>query len=366
MHMGDNMITTLARTDIGQAGIGLVADAQRAGDLAYSPLYVIGGQQRAPRSILDQGEQWYDYQKGVILRVDPVGGATTCLEYVSPADTCAPEEAILFKSGSVVEDKLYVCTQTEVLVYQLPGFAQLAHISLPCFNDVHHVRPTPQGTLLVAISGLDMVVEVTLGGEVVREWDTYDGKPWSRFSQSIDYRKGISTKPHKSHPNHLVLVGDEVWVTRFEQKDALCLNLSDGRSDKRIHIGIERVHDGVFHNGRLYFTTVNGYIVVANPVTLEIEETINLSAMHEPDTLLGWCRGLLVDGDLAWVGFSRIRPTKFRETVSWVRTGFKQSMPTHIACYDLARQRCIAEIGLEEFGLNAVFSIFPAAVGAGQ
>jgi len=321
----------------------------------------VGGQQRLRRSILDQNQQWYDYQKGIVLRVDTeTYQIDTCLDYVSPPETCAPDDPILFKSATISNNKLYACTQTEVMVYELPAFKQIVHLSLPIFNDVHHVLPTPEGNVLVAISGLDMVVEMDLCGNLLRQWDVYDGKPWTRFSRFIDYRMGINTKPHKSHPNHLFMVDDEIWVTRFELKDAICLN----RPARRIDIGIERVHDGCMVNGLLYFTTVNGHIVIVNPVSLQIEQVIDLTTMHDPDLLLGWCRGIMVEGTKAWVGFSRIRPTKFREAVSWVRTGFKHSLQTHIACYDLLERHCLAEIELESQSLNAVFSIFPAFAGA--
>ena len=344
-----------------------IAPIQRAGsatqwevarDLTTQPLFVWGGQQRAERSILDHDQQWYDYQRGLILHVDPgKRQATTRVEYVSPPGTCAPGGPVLFKAGTVQDNKLYTCTQTEVLVYSLPVFTQVAHISLPCFNDVHHVRPTPEGNLLVAVSGLDMVVEIDMDGEILREWDVLDGKPWTRFSEQLDYRQDICTKPHKSHPNYLFYIDDEIWATRFEQKDAICLN----RPNRRINIGIERVHDGFLHEGLLYFTAVDGKVVIVNPLTLHIEEIIDLTELHGADTILGWCRGILVQGPLAWVGFSRIRPTRFRETVGWVRQGFKYAKGTHIACYDLVERRCVAEMGLEGHGLNAVFSIFPAS-----
>ena len=60
------------------------------------------------------------------------------------------------------------------------------------------------------------------------------------------------------------------------------------------------------------------------------------------------------------MGFSRIRPTKFREAVSWVRQGLHRLMPTHIACYDLKQRKKLYEMDLEPFGLNAVFSILSA------
>jgi hypothetical protein len=336
------------------------ADTAVAWDKMARPLYVVGGQQAAPRSVLDHDQQWYDYQQGLILQVDPAGGQTTTrMVYVSPPGTHGPGQPVLFKAGTAHGDRLFVCTQTEVLVYTVPSFTQAAHISLPCFNDVHHACLSPAGHLLVAVSGLDLVVEVDLNGKALREWDVWDGKPWTRFSKQTDYRYVASTKPHKSHPNYVFCVGDEIWATRFEQKDALCLN----RPGRQIEIGIERVHDGFSHAGKLYFTTVNGRVVIANPDTLQVEEVIDLTELHDPSVLLGWCRGILVQGSLAWVGFSRIRPTRFREAVSWVRQGFKVSQATHIALYDLAAKRCLGEIELESHGLNAVFSILPADTG---
>jgi hypothetical protein len=60
------------------------------------------------------------------------------------------------------------------------------------------------------------------------------------------------------------------------------------------------------------------------------------------------------------VGFSRIRPTRWRENVGWLARGFKWVRPTHLACYDLDTRQVLAEIDLEPHGLNAVFSILPA------
>jgi hypothetical protein len=319
-------------------------------------LYVIGGQQRSPRSLLSQNQSWYDYKRGIILRVDLENGNTKiCVDYVSPSEVRSESDPVLFKSGTIWNNKLYVCTQTEVLIYLLPHFDLDGYISLTCFNDVHHVRPTPEGNLLVANSGLEMVLEITPEGEVVREWSALGEDPWTRLSKAIDYRKGISTKPHRSHPNYLFYIDDHIWVTRFEQKDAICLT----SPDRCINIGIERVHDGIVYQDRIYFTTVNGHLVIANPNTLKIEEVIDLNTMNEEGVLSGWCRSILIDGALIWVGFSRIRPTKIRENVSWIRTNFKQSRPTHIACYDLHRRCRVSEKNMELHGLNAIFGIFP-------
>jgi hypothetical protein len=319
-------------------------------------LYVVGGRQKSSRPLLADDQNWYEYQKGVILRVNVEdGSAETCVEYVSPPEACAPGDPILFKAGTIQDNRLYVCTQTEVLIYDLPHFQQIGYLSLPCFNDLHHVHPTPEGDLLVANSGLEMVLELKTDGQVLREWNVLGEDPWEKYSKEIDYRQGINLKPHRAHPNYVFNVGEEIWATRFEKKDALCLT----HTGRHLQIGIERVHDGIFHDGCIYFTTVNGCLVIADSNTLEIVEVLDLSTMQDKDTLLGWCRGLLIEEHIAWIGFTRIRPTKFREAVSWVRQGFNRALPTHIACYDLNRRCCLVEIDVECFGLNAVFSIFP-------
>jgi len=341
----------------------IAANTQSAGstqptDSLIRSLYVIGGQQRRLRPLRDGAGDWYEYQQGMILQTDLASQHTkVLLEYVSPPQSCAAENPIiLFKSCTLHQNRLYACTQTEVLIYSLPSFELVDYISLPCFNDLHHVRPGPGGSLLIANTGLDMVLELSPARDVTRIWNVLGQHPWARFSPEIDYRKGISTKPHQAHPNHIFCVDDEIWATRFQQKDAICLT----EPGRRIAIDIERPHDGVLHDGMLYFTTVDGHIVIANPRTLRIEQIIDLQAAHDDPAQLGWCRGILLDGRNAWVGFSRLRPTRFRENVSWVKNGFRPARPTHMALYDLVDLRCLAEIDVEAHGLNAIFSMLPA------
>ncbi|MGE5138180.1 MAG: hypothetical protein ACM3JD_01850, partial [Rudaea sp.] len=185
-------------------------------------LFIIGGKQRGDRSLSAGNQEWNGYEKGLIVQLDPATGkAFTRKEYGSPPPECRSSDgAVLFQAGSMQGGRLYLCTQTEVMVYSLPELFQLAHISLPCFNDLHHVRPTPEGNILVANAGLEMVLEITFQGEILRTWNVLGEDPWGRFSQSVDYR-GLSTKPHRAHPNYVFYVGDEIWATRFHQGDAI-------------------------------------------------------------------------------------------------------------------------------------------------
>ena len=317
-------------------------------------LYIVGGKQRETRSVTDNDPNWYSYQSGLVLKVDTDNDVVeTCFEYMSREGTCLPGDAVLFKSGSIAGEEIYLCTQTEVLICSLPSFDVVQHISLPLFNDVHHVQPFKDNSLIVANTGLEMVIRLSRTGDVLDLWNVLFKDPWQDFDQNLDYRMGVSTKPHQAHPNYVFTIGDDIWATRFEKKDAVCVT----DTSKSIQIDLERVHDGLVHDDKIYFTTVDGHVVIYNQSDLQHVQTIDLNAAHPANTLLGWCRGILVDEDVMWVGFSRIRPTKFRGALSWIRTGFQTSAPTHIGCYCLKTGKCLKEIDLEPYGLNAVFSI---------
>lgn len=337
--------------------------------LAQTPslsLYVAGGKLK-PNA---RGRpEWTHYEKALLVKVEAHNArCEPCVEYVSPSSACAAEHdpSILFKAASICDNEIFLCTQTEVLIHRLPDFARTHYLSLPCFNDVHHVRPTSAGTLLVAATGLDTVFEVTRAGEILRAWNVLGQDTWQRFSPTTDYRKVVSTKPHLAHPNYVFEHGEEIWATRFEQRDAICLT----HPDRRIDIGLGGPHDGMVHGEHVYFTTVNGHIVKADLASGRVVQTYDLNHMSGVRGPLGWCRGLhVVDEAHVVVGFSRLRPTKFRENLAWVKRWAKSGLgveesvavkPARLALYHLKAGRLLWEMNVEACGLNAIFSIHAA------
>lgn len=312
--------------------------------------------------MLKHAEEWHLYESAVVLEVNTESGSVQVrAEYKSPEEARATgQSSNMFKSGTIVGNKLYTCTSTEVLVFDLPAFEISNYISLPCFNDLHHVLPDGEGNLLIASTGLEMVVKTTAEGSVLQQWNVLGEGVWEKFSPEVDYRKVESTKPHRSHPNFVFQLDGQIWVTRFFQRDAICLT-SPG---KRIEIGIQAPHDGLVRGDKIHFTTVDGHIVTVDKTSLRVAEVVDLKAINGEEALLGWCRGLLpVERDKFWIGFTRVRKTKFRENLLWVRNVFRDGMiekPSHIALYDTTESKCLREINLESHGLNVVFSIFPA------
>lgn len=323
-------------------------------------LYLLGGRQKS--RLLRPVAAERRFETGIILRLDTEAGTTENLVcYRSPAEAKAHQESSnLFASGTISGNRLYACTYTEVLGFDVPSFQPTAYISLPRFNALHHVCCTKRGTLLIANTGLDMVVELDLKGTVLRQWSVLGDNPWGRFSENCDYRKIASTKPHQSHPNFVFEIENDVWVTRFRQRDAICLT----DRTKRIDIKIERPHDGSLHDELLYFTTVDGHIVVVDTKSLTTVSVIDLKQFRDYRYRgAAWCRGLLITANSSqvWVGFTRIRKTLLMQGANWIRKGFRSvEPPTHIALFDLAAERCLKVIDLEPHGINILFSILPA------
>lgn len=328
-------------------------------------VYVLGARQR--NRFLKREEEWNLYESAVLLHLDAeTGRVETCVEYKSPLEARAHDlSSNAFKSAALVDDKLFACTSTEVLIFQVPEFDRVGYISLPSFNDLHHVRPSLDGNLLVVSTGLDMIIKCTPQGVVRQEWSALDEDPWSRFSRETDYRKVETTKPHQSHPNFVFELEGQVWVTRFRQKDAVCLQ----DRTKRIEIAVQFPHDGLLFNNRIYFTTVDGRIVIANPLTLKIEKIVDLRTFGN-ENLLGWCRGVLpIDETRMWVGFTRVRKTKFMANILWARSLLREGateQPTRIALYDIAKRSCLREFNLEPHGVNLLFSILPGPGASGR
>ena len=333
-------------------------------------LYILGGEMRPNAA---RKSEWQHFKNAVVVKVDLASREAALIhEYVSPPDACPDLPSIIFKAGTLAGDRLYACTQTEILVYRLPNFTVEHYVSLPYFNDIHHVTPSGRDTLLIAVTGLDIIVEIGLDGALVNEWDVSGGDVWTRFSRDVDYRKVPSTKPRVAHPNFVFMLGEEIWTTRCDLYDAICL----ADSEKRIDLSgkgfrpVEFVHDGVLHDGKLYFTAVDGNVLIADPQTCAVTEVIDLRDFVDSDYPLGWCRGIkVIDADRVVVGFSRLRQTKLHDKVRWAKAQVRRisgdekyaeslpSLPTRISCFNLRTGEQEWELPLSDQKTDAIFSI---------
>lgn len=320
-------------------------------------IIVTGGRQRK------NGEQseWEAYDTAIVAIYDTVTQQVEKqISYISPPNVCANElPSIVFKAShlDLEQSTLYVCTQTEVLSFDLPSLEQQICITNKRFNDLHHVCPSSNNNLLVANTGLDMVAEISIKGDIIKEWNVLGEVTEKWYDPDVDYRKVSTTKPHRSHPNYVFILNGKVWVTRFIQKDAICLE----DASEKIDIKLGNPHDGCIVDDNIFFTTTNGHIVKGDIHSKEIKEVFNLNKYFNPRDALGWCRGLTIfDRYYAIVGFSRFRETKFKQNINWVKSHVFQKpyyLPTALRCFNLKENKLLWEFNVEEIGINAIFSV---------
>jgi hypothetical protein len=320
-------------------------------------LFVTGGRQRGSRFL--RREEWTNFATAVLLELDTETGASRVrLEYESPPGRCPERDAShVFKAASWDGDKLLLCTQTEVVVFDPRADRVERTISHRWFNDVHHVARL-RGKLHVVSTGLDALLVLDDAGQVTEVRSAGGAPTWQRFDPTRDYRLVPTTKPHECHPNYVFEARGSRWLTRFEQRDAVPLDLAAAP----IRVAEAPIHDGVPFGGSVWFTAVSGQVVEADAATGATRDAWDLSALGPTTDPLGWCRGILVEDERVFVGFSRIRPTEFKQNLAWLRAPLNrpEPRPTRVAAYDLRGRRELGSWNLEEHGVSAVFSVLPA------
>jgi len=269
--------------------------------------------------------------------------------------------SVYFTASSIVDNKIFICSTTQVFIYEYPSLKLITEINHPWFNDVHHVTFI-DGVVYVASTGIDAILGFTLAGELVFNRHVSNKDLWFRRSSDVDFRKIASTKPHDNHPNFVFKLNDDIWATRFEQKDAV----NTANFEETIDIGVERVHDGHVIDDKIYFTTVNGHIVVVDAKTRAVIKDYDLNEIDQRNRPLGWCRGLCIEGNIAYVAFSKLRSTKVEENLRWLKSmvkggnAFEEALPARITKYNLDNGEMLDEFIFPAEHMSIIFSVLRA------
>tara|TARA_R110002126_G_scaffold10245_20_gene46506 strand:+ start:2061 stop:3149 length:1089 start_codon:yes stop_codon:yes gene_type:complete len=257
-------------------------------------------------------------------------------------------------------DTLWLPTDTEVYQYQLPEFKELKCFSHPCFQNIHSVHLF-DNELIVTSTGIDnIVVLCPESGEIKRIINTEGKNPWHRFSSEVDYRLIHSTRPHDAHPNYVFQLNNELWVTRCKQEDAVCLN----NLDKRIDISQGEcisVHDGLWWGEKLAFTRVDGFLVIYDPISGKVLDKHDPFA-KERNRPRGWCRGLHIDGDMFYIGYSKLRKTKLSAKLKFISQGnfkYRNGNEALVVAYNMRTKQVEGSYEFSSASIEAIYGILP-------
>lgn len=324
-------------------------------------LLITGGVLRPNGFELGEGKY---YGCARLLRLDTATHAIETLISVDAGNENTPAQHpnLEFTVGAVERDRLWLSMDTEIRRYAYPSLHLEKTYSHPAFHNIHSVAVRGD-RLYVTSTGLDMVAVLNKDDGSIIEYINAEGKPtWHRFSADTDYRKVYSTRPHDCHPNYVFWIDGEPWVTRCTQEDAV--NLRDVA--QRIDVSGKRrsisVHDGVTHDGKIYFTTVDGAVVIADAARRTVEDVVDLSELPGFVGLRGWCRGLYLDGAIAYVGFTRLRQTKRQEKLAWIRHLLDRGRPVEecsVLAVDLGSRKIVADYRIPLGLLDAIYTVLP-------
>ncbi|MCB1774508.1 MAG: hypothetical protein KDI88_12895 [Gammaproteobacteria bacterium] len=322
-------------------------------------LLITGARERPRGFELGDGKL---YGAAVLLRLDVETGETEILlEKTDTGEHYPPEHPNLqFTAGCTAPDTLWLPTDTEIYEIDYPSMQVRQVISHPCFQNVHSANLI-DGSLWVTSTGIDTVVQIDpASGEIERLINAEHKPTWHRFSSDVDYRLVHSTRPHDCHPNYVFRHAGEYWVTRCTQEDAV------GLEDASKHIDISgegnsiSVHDGVVIDDRAYFTSVDGCLVIADLPSQEVVERIDI-CQEQNLGRIGWCRGLHIEDDLVWFGFSSIRRTRQSRKLAWLGSSFDKVLgrPACVIAYDLRRRKMVRRFDIRDHAVDAIYGIFP-------
>lgn len=274
--------------------------------------------------------RWLDPHTGAVedaLRRDPPPG-------LHPPGAEHAEFTGAHRAG----DLLWQSTRTEVLALHLPDLAVVRAFTHPLLHDVHDALPLPDGTVAVTSTGLDAVVVLDAAGALVALHRLGDVDP----TLHADWRRVPfdSTKPRRVHPNHLLLLGEDLWVTSLEL--GALMRLRDG---ELVRLPEGPAHDGRLVDGEIWLTTVAGAVVALDPTTLRRTRTLDLRVLDPVRGVRGWCRGVEKVGDRLFVGLTTLRASAGREALAALVRGPK--LPTRVVEIDLRAPRVVAswEVG---------------------
>lgn len=324
--------------------------------MKLSPLLITGGLQRPEAEVMVSTSGTH-YYRARLSRLDwEKNNETVLMDYETPADARPDQDpGIRFTAMTLANNRLYLCTGTEVMVYTWPKLERLQYSTHSHFHDIHHVALVKE-EVLVASTGLDMVIFLDKSLAPAKYIDVVSETLWHTYDSMQDWRKVHSTQPHDAHPNYIFSMGGEIWITRGYKNDIM--RLSDRHT---IPLSNKRIHDGHVTGDHAFFTSVDGKIIVLNTYTLAIDEVIDLMPMEGTTLPLGWCRGLHVDGNVAYVGFTTLRTTKWKNNVEHfynTKTGkYVRILPSRVVAYDLKSRYKLDEYVFPRDSIGAIFDI---------
>lgn len=245
-------------------------------------------------------------------------------------------------------ERLIVTTEAEVLEFETAPLRLVSVRSFPFFNDVHHVVRTADRHW-VCNTGLDAIEEFDrdwkwlkshelvrpfgrsfshlcelFSHDMLKSWRRWTGRykqyghlghrpAFRNLSKVVAYEsfrrrypelRHSDLRPHVLHPNHLLPVGDDLWVTLWRTGQIVSL-----KQQTVLASGLGHPHDGVFFDDEYYVTDCQSNRLLVFHGNRERGRLGDLKAERVITRSLweGFLRGVYASGPFVYVGLTARR-----------------------------------------------------------
>lgn len=296
-----------------------------------------------------------DRGDGLIMELDAATGqAREVLRLDPPPELRVPSKG--FTGAAWLDDDLLVCGSAAVFRLNGEDLTPRGTLALPSFNDLHGVAVAGD-RIHVVNTGLDCVDTFDLDGAFLgstsfeagwliasrvagetptrADWRRLHARGWRGSGHDFApdspdgaYYRGDARQPFHQrqqrdfvHPNHVCSLDGRLLVTSLVRQAVI--DASTWRQVIRVD---SPPHDGLVHGDGFFITRVDGHVERRDLGDLAgAGEVIDIT---RASGVSGWCRGLHIDEELMWVGFTEIRQ---RPGHDWDRGAFGDTSTAVVA-----------------------------------
>ena len=177
-------------------------------------------------------------------------------------------------------------------------------ISNPLMSDLHGIW-VGEDLVLTVLTGKDAVVLSDFDGRVIDHFCIDRDLEIFRDASLNDVDWRFVSKQFRGatgfwHFNNIQMLGDEIWLTSRNAGCFLVIDPVAGRAALRLinHETPVLLHDGRFVDGRFFFTSIDGKLIITEPAEQNhlYNRDLVSAVLRLEDTELGrapnWCRGV--------------------------------------------------------------------------
>jgi hypothetical protein len=192
---------------------------------------------------------------------------------------------------AITPDAIYTSSWTGNFVERLSNTGARQELSHPWFNHLHTVELTDTGTLLVASAGADLILELSLEGEVLWNWfgpdHGFTHSPPHTFDPALDYREiRRSTSERAMHvTSALPLDRDRILAALFHQ--GVVVVIERGTGDAQVVMdGLIRPHGIHRCPGGFIFSDTLGHRIILLDEQLKLRNILPFGTQWLQDSIV--------------------------------------------------------------------------------